>query len=83
MIQLRKLHFVFLLLLLCGFTAPTVAGNYCAGQVFTMANAASGNTTLIFTHHPQQGLVSTGSIATGGDGTGAGLGNQGGVILGD
>ena len=70
-----------LFLSLCGFAAPAVADNYGTGQVFTMTNAAGGNAILIFNHHPQQGLVGAGSVATGGDGTGAGLGNQGGVIL--
>jgi hypothetical protein len=83
MIQLRKFHFVYLLLLICGFTAPAVASNYGTGQALTMSNAASGNTILLFTHHPQQGLVGTGSVATGGSGTGAGLGHQGGEILSD
>jgi 6-phosphogluconolactonase len=80
MTQLRKL-LPSLFLSMCGFAAPAMAGNYGTGQVFTMTNAASGNEILIFNHHPQQGLVGAGSVATGGDGTGAGLGNQGGVIL--
>ena len=70
-----------LFLSLCGFAALAVADNYGTRQVFTMTNAAGGNAILIFNHHPQQGLVGAGSVATGGDGTGAGLGNQGGVIL--
>lgn len=80
MSQLRK-FLLSLFLSMCGFAAPAVADNYGTGQVFTMTNAASGNEILIFNHHPQQGLVGAGSVATGGDGTGAGLGNQGGVIL--
>lgn len=81
MIQLRKFHFVSLFLLLCGFVASAVAGNFNTGRVFTMTNAASGNAILIFAHHPQQGLIGLGSVSTGGNGTGTGLGNQGGVIL--
>lgn len=81
MTQLRKLYVLSLLLSMCGFAAPAVAGNDGTGQVFTMTNSASGNEVLIFTHHPQQGLVGAGSVASGGAGTGAGLGNQGGVIL--
>lgn len=80
MTQLRK-FLLSLFLSMCGFAAPAVADNYGTGQVFTMTNAESGNEILIFNHHPQQGLVGAGSVATGGDGTGAGLGNQGGVIL--
>jgi 6-phosphogluconolactonase len=83
MIQLRKFHVISLFLLICGFAASAMADNSGPGQVYTMTNASSGNSILIFTHHPQQGLVSAGSVSTGGDGTGAGLGNQGGVILSD
>jgi 6-phosphogluconolactonase len=83
MIHLRKFHLLSLFLLICGFAAPAVAGNADTGQVFTMTNAASGNAILIFTRDPQQGLVGAGSVATSGNGTGAGLGNQGGVILGE
>jgi hypothetical protein len=80
MTQLQK-FLLSLFLSTCVFTAPAVAGNYGTGQVFTMTNAESGNEILIFNHQPRQGLVGAGSVATGGDGTGAGLGNQGGVIL--
>jgi len=66
MTQLRK-FLLSLFLSMCGFAAPAVADNYGTGQVFTMTNAASGNEILIFNHHPQQGLVGTGSVATGGD----------------
>jgi 6-phosphogluconolactonase (cycloisomerase 2 family) len=83
MTQLRKFNSLFLTLFLslCGFAAPVVAGNYGSGHVYTMTNAASGNEIMVFKHHPRQGLVGTGSVATGGNGTGGGLGNQGGVIL--
>lgn len=83
MIQLRNIHFLSLILLMCAFAAPAAAGNHDTSQVFTMTNAASGNEVLIFTHHPRQGLVGAGSVPTGGNGTGSGLGNQGGVILSD
>ena len=81
MIQLRKFHHIGLLLLLCGIAAPALAGDGDTGTIFTMTNATDGNAILIFNHHPQQGLVSAGSVASGGNGTGGGLGNQGGVIL--
>jgi len=83
MTQLRKFHFLSLFLSVCCFAAPAVAGTYDTGQVFTMTNATSGNEILIFAHYPQQGLVNVGSVASGGNGTGAGLGNQSGVILSD
>jgi 6-phosphogluconolactonase (cycloisomerase 2 family) len=83
MIQLRKFRFLSLFLLMCGFAAPAMAGNSDTGQVYTMTNSASGNEILVFTHSSQQGLVGVASVATGGNGTGAGLGNQGGMILND
>jgi 6-phosphogluconolactonase len=81
MTQLRKLYYLSLILSMCSFVTPAVASNNGNAQVFTMTNSASGNEVLIFTHQPQQGLVGAGSVASGGNGTGIGLGNQGGVIL--
>ena len=51
------------------------------GAVYTMSNAANGNAILVF-HQTQTGALSqAGSFATRGLGTGAGLGNAGGVVL--
>ncbi len=49
--------------------------------VYTMTNAAAGNEILAFTPGPGGHLQPTGAFATGGAGTGGGLGNQGGVVL--
>lgn len=46
-----------------------------------MSNATSGNAILVFDRRTDGQLVPAGSVATGGSGTGAGLGNQGGVVL--
>lgn len=46
-----------------------------------MTNASAGSEVLMFTHHPYQGLVPSGSFATGGNGAGSGQGNQGAVVL--
>jgi 6-phosphogluconolactonase (cycloisomerase 2 family) len=81
MTPLRRFHFLSLFLLICGLAAPAWAGGYGTSQVFTMSNAAAGNEILIFTHHPRYGLTYTGRVASGGEGTGTGLGNQGGLIL--
>jgi 6-phosphogluconolactonase (cycloisomerase 2 family) len=79
--HLRKLFILSLLLSLCSLALPARAGSFDTGRVFTMTNAIDGNAILTFSHRPRQGLVQTDSIATGGNGTGSGLGNQGGVIL--
>ena len=51
------------------------------GQVYTMTNGASGNAVLVFDRAADGSLTAAGSYATGGTGTGAGLGNQGGLVL--
>lgn len=51
------------------------------GSVFTMSNAAAGNAILRFDRAPDGTLTPAGEIPTGGLGTGAGLGNQGGLTL--
>lgn len=54
-----------------------------AGAVYVASNAASGNEILIYSRSGQGNLTPDGSVATGGNGTGAGLGNQGGLVLSD
>jgi 6-phosphogluconolactonase len=50
--------------------------------LYTMTNASDGNEVLTYSRHPATGaLTFVGAVDTGGDGTGMGLGNQGGVIL--
>src|SRR5262245_19842201 len=51
------------------------------GQVFTMSNASSGNAVLSYGRAADGSLRAVGSFATGGIGTNAGLGNQGGLAL--
>jgi len=51
------------------------------GAVYTMTNAIAGNQVLAFSRSADGSLTSIGAFSTGGNGTGAGLGNQGGVIL--
>jgi 6-phosphogluconolactonase (cycloisomerase 2 family) len=60
---------------------PDLSSAAGAGFVFTMSNAAAGNTLLTFVRAPDGTLAPTGEVATGGLGTGAGLGNQGGLTL--
>ena len=51
------------------------------GAVYTMSNDAVENTVLVFARSANGNLTLDDEVATGGQGTGAGLGNQGGVIL--
>jgi 6-phosphogluconolactonase len=74
-----------LLLLLPLWALPTVASasyffNY-TGAVFTTTNAVEGNEVLMFSRNAKGKLHLLNSFATGGEGTGSGLGNQGALIL--
>lgn len=51
------------------------------GTVYTLSNAAAGNRVLAFTRSSHGDLQPAGSFATGGSGTGAGLGSQGALAL--
>jgi 6-phosphogluconolactonase len=51
------------------------------GDVFTSTNGSSGNRVLAFDRTGNGALKPAGSFATGGNGTGAGLGNQGALAL--
>lgn len=51
------------------------------GQVYTASNAVAGNAVLVYDRAADGTLSSAGSVATGGTGTGGGLGNQGAVTL--
>lgn len=63
-----------------GAAARSVSTN-ASGAVFTETNATSGNEVLTFLRAADGSLSFAGSTATGGTGTGAGLGSQGAVTL--
>ena len=52
------------------------------GAVYTMTNAAAGNAVLVYTRAADGTLGGPVSFPTEGNGTGAGLGNQGALALG-
>jgi len=58
-----------------------LAGNDSIGAVYTMSNAAEGNSVLVFERDAVGKLAPAGEFGTGGLGTGSGLGNQGGLII--
>lgn len=60
--------------------APAMASGG-KGAVYTLTNAASGNEVAVFERANDGSLTAAGTVATGGNGTGAGLGSQGAVVL--
>jgi len=73
---------VFLLCLgLTSVMGSSVAAAGSAGAVYTATNAPDGNVVMVFDRAADGALTSAGTFATGGLGTGSGLGNQGGVLL--
>ncbi len=59
----------------------SLAGLEGPGAVYLMNNATEGNAVIVFDRSADGHLTPAGSYATGGTGTGGGLGNQGSVIL--
>jgi len=57
------------------------AGEDNSGAVYVLSNATSGNQVLMYNRSSNGSLSAGGSFATGGNGTGAGLGSQGSVML--
>jgi len=60
-----------------------LSANGHTGAVFTITNAAAGNEVLAFRRERDGSLTAAGRYATGGLGTGAGLGSQGALALSD
>lgn len=52
-----------------------------AGAVYTMSNATTGNSILMFNRAADGTLTAAGAFPTGGTGTGRGLGNQSALVL--
>jgi 6-phosphogluconolactonase len=67
--------------LLFPLTAAARHGHQEIGAVYTMTNAFEGNAVLVFNRDSKGELTPAGEYPTEGLGTGAGLGNQGAVIL--
>ena len=62
--------------------APAMAGGGKPdGAVYTLTNSASGNAVAIFDRDRDGSLTADGTVPTGGNGTGAGLGSQGALVL--
>jgi 6-phosphogluconolactonase len=52
-----------------------------SGAVYTLTNDPAGNAVKVFDRAGDGALIADGEFATGGTGTGTGLGNQGGLVL--
>jgi 6-phosphogluconolactonase len=68
------------LLGLAAVAALAIAGVANAQTIYTLSNSPAGNAVLAYSHQHGQ-LIANGSYPTGGNGTGAGLGSQGAVVL--
>jgi 6-phosphogluconolactonase len=72
---------LFLIPILAGFAGPAAAAGGNPGVVFTQSNAASGNQVLAYNRAADGALSFQGAYATGGLGSGSGLGSQGSLAL--
>ncbi len=64
--------------------APAFAQpKHAVGAVYVASNGAAGNEVLVFARNARGHLTELAAVPTEGLGTGAGLGNQGGVVLSD
>ncbi len=70
-------------LALAGGVSVGAQGRSAAGAVYVATNGAAGNEVLVFDRAARGALTPAGSFATGGLGTGGGLGNQAGLVLSD
>jgi VCBS repeat-containing protein len=66
---------------LIGSAQPATAGPRITGGVYTLTNAPGGNKVAVFLRDAGGRLHSAGTVATGGTGTGAGLGSQGALAV--
>lgn len=76
-----SLTFGLAALMLVAVGGSASAGSANAGKVYVLSNAASANRVLAFDRAADGSLTPAGSYATGGRGSGAGLGSQGSLVL--
>ncbi len=72
---------MFLIPWVAGLTTPVLAASENAGVLYTLTNAADGNEVLAYSRGTDGSLAFQGSYATGGLGSGSGLGSQSAVVL--
>src|SRR5713101_999768 len=76
-----KLKLSFALLLTAVVALSTLPSFAAAGAVYTLNNSSSGNAVLVFSRAADGHILPAGMFATGGTGTGKGLGNQGALAI--
>lgn len=62
-------------------STPALAAGNIAGAVYVMTNSPAGNAVLVFNRDQNGSLTPSGSFASGGLGSGSGLGSQGALVL--
>jgi 6-phosphogluconolactonase (cycloisomerase 2 family) len=83
-IQMTRFMLVALLLaVFAGGSGVAAAAKDAPGAVYVLSNSPSGNSVLAFDRAADGSLTPADSFATGGTGTGAGLGSQGAITLSD
>jgi 6-phosphogluconolactonase len=75
------LSIIVLALLAFSGMASGMMNDHSVGAVYTATNSSMGNSVLVFKRTADGRLMQDGSYATGGLGSGDGLGNQGAVVL--
>jgi 6-phosphogluconolactonase (cycloisomerase 2 family) len=63
--------------------AAALADEDASGAVYTMTNAVSGNQVVVFSRSGNGALTAAGVVATGGNGTGVGLGSGHSIVVSD
>src|SRR3989454_9233932 len=76
-----KLKLSFALLLTALAVLSSLPSFAAAGAVYTLNNSSSGNAVLVFSRAADGHILPAGMVATGGTGTGKGLGNQGALAI--
>ena len=74
---------ITLTLALAGGATASGRASSAPGAVYALTNAPAGNAVVVYERGGDGSLTPAGSYATGGTGTGAGLGSQGAVIVSD
>ena len=82
----RVLRLLALVVMALALVAPTTGQAFAAGSpggVYVLTNQTSGNAVAMYNRAADGTLTLTGTVSTGGLGTGAGLGSQGALALSD
>jgi len=79
--EVMNLKLRFALLLTTVVALSSLSAFAAAGAVYTLNNSSSGNAVLVFSRSSDGHILTAGTFATGGTGTGKGLGNQGALAI--